>query len=117
MKRILLKKLIREGIVRTIEASKPDESFFPTLDAALTSVEQYIEKNKAVLDPAEYPPNEADRFGVREPFLFGGISYEQSRNHNYKLVQFKGKPTKNRGLYVSIYRMPSGSYELTRYIS
>jgi hypothetical protein len=98
------------------ESGSPEGSYFPTLSDALKSVEEYIIKNQIQVDPNEHPSNEADQFGVREPFNFGGIPYEKTREAHYKLAAFKGKPTK-KYLHVSIYQMPSGSYELTRYIS
>ena len=96
---------------------KPDESFFPRLDQALDAVEQYLDKNKAVVDDAEHPKEEqTDRHGIRKAFMYGGIPYEQNREAHYKLLAFKGKLTR-KYLHVIIYRMPSGSYELTRYIA
>jgi hypothetical protein len=100
------------------EMAQPQEqTHFPTLSEALAAVERYLEINRAVIDPVQYPTDDADIKGVRKPFMYGGIAYEQSKQHLYPLIQYKGKPVKNRGLFVSIYRMPSGSYELTRYIS
>lgn len=96
---------------------KPDESFFERLDQALNSVEEYLDKNKAVVDDNEHPKEEqSDRHGIRKAFAYGGIPYEQTREAHYKLLAFKGKLTR-KYLHVSIYRMPSGSYELTRYIA
>ena len=99
------------------EVTKPDESFFPTLDKALEAIELYLDKNKAVVDDNEHPKDEkVDRHGIRKPFMFGGIVYETSREAHYKLLTLNGNFTR-KYLHVIIYRMPQGSYELTRYIA
>lgn len=111
MKKSDLISLIEECINEVINP------FYPTLDQALTAVEQFIENNKIVVDPAEHEPElTTDRFGIRAAFKFGGISYEQSREAHYKLLSYKGKPTR-KYLHVTIYRMPSGNYELTMYVN
>jgi len=98
-------------------AFKPDQSFFSTLDKALEAVELYLDKNKAVVDDNEHPKDEKiDRHGIRKPFMFGGIVYEKSREAHYKLLTLNGNFTK-KYLHIIIYRMPQGSYELTRYIA
>ena len=99
------------------EVIKPDESFFPTLDKALEAVELYLDKNKAVVDDNEHPKDEkVDSHGIRKPFMFGGIVYEKSKEAHYKLLTLNGNFTR-KYLHVIIYRMPQGSYELTRYIA
>lgn len=100
-----------------LQEDSSNESFFPRLDLALNNIEEFLDKNKATVDDNEHPKDEnADRHGVRKPFAYGGIPYEQSRDAHYKLLSYKGKLTR-KYLHVSIYRMPSGSYELTKYIA
>lgn len=89
--------------------------FYDTLDQALNAVEEYIIKNSIQVAPTEHPSNEADQFGIREPFLFGGIPYGQSKKSDYKLVSYKGRPTR-KYLHVNITRMDTGRYELTNYV-
>lgn len=97
------------------EAAEQEPSHFPSLSETLSAVERFVDKNQIVLDPQENPVSDADPKGVRHPFMVGGISYEQKKEHHYKIVSIKGKPTK-KYLHVSIYRMPSGNYELTKYV-
>lgn len=122
IKKSQLKNIIKECIVEMLgevgmqqEKTQSPQSHFPTLSDALKAVEEFIIRNQIQVDPQEHPSNEADQFGIREPYVYGGIPYEQKRDAHYKLVAFKGKPTK-KYLHVSIYRMPSGSYELTYYV-
>jgi len=103
MNKYQLRDLIREVIQ---EVTSP---FYETLGQALDALEVYIQKERAVLDPQEHPE------GVREPFALDGIAYETKKDANYKLISYKGKPTR-KYLHVSIYRMPTGRYELTHYV-
>ena len=101
-----IKNLLKESV---------EESYFDHLGQALDAVEDFIIKAKIQVDPHEHPANEVDKFGIREPFAMGGISYETYRSADYKLLQFKGKPTK-KYLHVVIYRTSNGRYELVRYV-
>jgi hypothetical protein len=113
MKKSDFKKLIKECIDEVLsEEATPN---FPTLGAALTAIEEYIVKNGIQVDTKEHPSDEADQFGIRQPFMYGGINYEDKKEAHYKLLTLKGKPTK-KYLHVSIFRMPSGTYELTMYV-
>jgi hypothetical protein len=52
----------------------------------------------------------------RDVFEVGfSVAYEQTRYENFPLVSYKGRPT-SKFFHASIYRMPSGRYELTTYI-
>lgn len=90
--------------------------FQRTLSDALSSVEDFVDKNRIMVDPKENEPTDNDRHGVRGPYMYGGINYEQHKDAHYKLLQYKGKPTR-KYLHVSIYRMPTGSYEVTNYVA
>lgn len=87
------------------------DTYFETLSAALDAVRAKAEK-------LGLEANEDDIF---LNFGTGGISYETTKSANISLLQ-NGKPIldkrgreANRYLHVSIYRMPSGKYELTMY--
>lgn len=82
---------------------------YESLSKALDAVEQYLAETNSTLDPEE---NES----VNEPYMYGGISYETTKEAHYKLSTYKGKKTK-KYLHVSIYRTDNGLYELTRYIN
>jgi hypothetical protein len=112
MKKSQLKQIIKECLKEAL-ANSP---FYKTLGEALSAVEEFVQENHIVLDDKEHPKDAADVYGVRGPFLFGGITYEQNRDAHFKLISYKNKPTK-KYLHVIIYRMPSGSYELTKYVS
>jgi len=90
-------------------------SNFQTLGTALEAVEEYVVQNGVQLDPSEHPTDAADPYGVREPFMYGGISYNTQKKADYKLFLFKNKPTK-KYLHVVIYRLDSGLYELNQYV-
>ena len=94
------------------EVSSP---YVDTLGEAIHSIEEYVVKNSDQLYPDEHPTSESDPFGVREPFLYGSISYEETKKADYKLMTYRGKPTK-KYLHVTIYRMDSGKYEVTIYV-
>lgn len=102
-----LKKLVNKIIKE--EFSK--EIYFETLSQALDQV-----RSNAISYGYEVDEDEmAFQFGT------GGISYEQSKTASIPLLKNgepilskSGKPL-NRSIAVSIYRMPSGKYELTTY--
>lgn len=96
--------------------NEAEQSHFSTLSDTLTAIEEFIIKDRIQVDTQMHPANDADPYGIRQPFMYGGISYEDKRDAHYKLLTYKGRPTK-KYLHVSIYRMSSGSYELTRYVS
>ena len=122
----MIKELVREnlGYSHAIIEPQPEKDpmteenqpFYETLSDTLAGVEEFIEKNRIMVDPSEHPANEADKYGIRQPYMYGGIAYEQHKDAHYKLLQYKGKPTK-KYLHLSIYRMPTGRYELTNYVS
>ena len=90
-------------------------SNYQTLGKALEALESYVVSNGVQLDPSEHPTDAADPYGVREPFMYGGISYNTSKKADYKLSLYKNKPTR-KYLHVVIYRLDSGLYELNQYI-
>jgi len=122
----IIKSIVRENLGYSHAMIEPqpgkdpvtevNSPFYETLSETLNAVEEFIEKNRIVVDPSEHQPNEADKYGIREPYMYGGIGYEQHKDAHYKLLQYKGKPTK-KYLHISIYRMPTGRYELTNYVS
>jgi len=122
----IIKSLIRENLGYSHAIIKPqpekdpvtetNKPFYENLSETLAAVEQFIESNKIVIDPSEHKQSEADKYGIRQPYMYGGIGYEQHKDTHYKLLQYKGKPTK-KYLHISIYRMPTGRYELTNYVS
>ncbi len=97
------------------ETNRSQNIYYETLDQTLTAIEEFIIKNSIQVDTSEHPSSAMDPHGIREPFAFGGIPYEQNKNASYKLLAYKGKPTRKH-LHVNIYRMPSGRYELTVYV-
>lgn len=101
----LVKRIIKE------EMEKESDTYFETLSQALDAV-----RNKA--SKMGYEANDDDIF---THFGTGGISYEKTKSANIELLKNgesimdkRGKEM-NRSLSVSIYRMPSGRYELTMY--
>ena len=97
------------------EAAKID-THFERLEQALTAVETYLTQNNIVLDPSEHQKDEADPTGVRGPFMYGGINYGETKDKHYKILSIKERPTR-KYLHISIYRMETGRYELTFYVS
>lgn len=93
-----LRKLIRESI--------NDETYFPTLSEALDQV------NKKAVSKGydEINPDEFFQFGM------GGISYGETKRKSFSLTK-NGIPVPKRMMHVAIYRMDSGTYELTCYIA
>lgn len=80
-----------------------DSPYFKTLSQALDFVREYATK-------LGYEVDENDIFFQ---FGTGGVGYEQTKSANIGLLK-NGKEL-NRFIHVSIYRMPSGKYELTMY--
>ena len=76
------------------EVANPTESMFPTLSNALDAIEDYLDKNKVIVDPSEHDKNEqSDRHGIRGPFQFGGIPYETNKDAHYKLLSVNAPNT------------------------
>lgn len=95
---------IKAGWAKTAQTNN-----YEMLSKALDAVEQYLAETNSTLDTEE---NES----VQEPYFYGGISYNTTKDAHYKLATYKGKKTK-KYLHVSIYRTENGLYELTRYIN
>lgn len=93
-----LRKLIRESI--------NDETYFATLSEALDQV------NKKAVSKGydEINPDEFFQFGM------GGISYGETKRKSFSLTK-NGIPVLKRMMHVAIFRMDSGTYELTCYIA
>jgi len=92
-------------------AENSNNTYFETLSATLD----------AVRAKAEQLGFEIDEQSIWDSFGTGGISYETEKSANIPLLQ-NGEPIldkrgneANRYIRVSIYRMPSGRYELTMY--
>lgn len=80
-----------------------NDIYHETLGQALQACKDYLTKEKAVSTELE-------------DFLHtGGIGYGQTWRGHFHLSSLKGKNTR-KYFHVSIYRMESGRYELTRYI-
>jgi hypothetical protein len=101
----LIKRIIKE------EMEKENDTYFETLSQAIDAVRDKATK-------MGYEANDDDIF---THFGTGGISYEKTKSANIGLLK-NGEPIMdkrgkemNRSLSVSIYRMPSGKYELTMY--
>ena len=87
------------------------DTYFETLSTALDAVRAYAESNGYTLDEDD----------IQFQFGTGGISYGQTKSSNINLLK-NGQPIlnkrgqeMNRAVHVSIYRMDSGTYELTVY--
>ncbi len=123
-----LQQIVREGVERLHRKSlienrikqineelsefvKESDTYFDTLSQALDSVR----------DKAMSLGYEVDEDSMFSNFGTGGISYETTKSANIELLKNgepilskSGKPL-NRAISISIYRMPSGKYELTAY--
>jgi hypothetical protein len=87
------------------------DTYFETLSEALDAVRQKVEQLGF----------EVDEDAMFTQFGTGGIPYETEKSANIPLLM-NGEPIldkrgkeANRYIRVSIYRMPSGRYELTMY--
>lgn len=84
------------------------EIYFETLGETLTAFRAQIEKRGGGFVACVTDETIANEFA-------GGLKYEETRAASFALQTYKGR---NTGKYasLSIYRMPSGRYELTAYI-
>lgn len=82
------------------------DTYYPTLGFALDAV--YTELARLNAEPALDIANAASNLGH--------VAYEQNRRTVIPLASYKGKPTR-KACAVSLYRLPSGTYELVSYIS
>ena len=102
----------KKGFLGLFEVDKnPSDTYFETLSETLDAVRQ----------KAAQLGFEVDEQTIWTNFGTGGISYETEKSANIPLLQ-NGEPIldkrgkeANRYIRVSIYRMPSGKYELTMY--
>jgi hypothetical protein len=100
------KKSIAEAKIIKMNEGINDEIYFQTLSEALDSARRKAEKKG-------YTVNEDDMF---THFGTGGISYGETKRANIGLL-VDGIPQPRRNLTIAIYRMDSGTYELTSYIN
>lgn len=84
------------------------EIYFDTLSATLEAFRAQTEKKGGKFVACVTDETIAEKFT-------GGVGYEQTISASFALQTYKGR---NTGKYasLSIYRMPSGRYELTAYI-
>jgi len=103
---------LRRFIRQIIQESVNSDTYFDTLSATLDKIREKSEK-------LGYKINEEDMF---TQFGTGGVSYDTTKRATIELLNQdgtqitnkRGKPLE-RYMSVSIYRMPSGTYELTIY--
>jgi hypothetical protein len=81
--------------------------YFETFGEAIDGAIGAIHARNGVLISSCY---EASEVMGAEP-----INYNQTRTFDFPIEFLKGKPTR-KYYHVSIYRMPSGRYELTTYV-
>jgi hypothetical protein len=77
-----------------------------TLGKAVQCVVDTLNSNEVMLAEPER---------ISQPFEFDGIPYGQTKQAHAEIATIKGKKTR-KFAHVSIYRMDSGTYELTLYI-
>lgn len=88
-----------------LSEDKSEEIYHETLSSALEFAKEKAEK-------AGYEIDEDDMFNT---FGTGGVGYGETKSGIISLYK-NGKPAR-KGLAISIYRMPSGKYELTSYVN
>jgi len=81
--------------------------YYETLSETLSAALVNLAKRKGEL---------SDGVDFYEPFQYGGIPYATTKSASFPLKTLKGKATR-KAFSVSIYRMESGRYELTDYVS
>ncbi len=86
------------------EATSSD-TYFPTLSAALDKVRENVEKRGFTVDED----------AIFNQFGTGGVNYGETKRANIPLLK-DGRPSR-RNVTIAIYRMDSGTYELTAYIN
>lgn len=84
---------------------KPDYPIYhDTLGSAIDAIETWLDNNKASMIRPDW----------REVTAWEHCGYEQTIQYHFSLGTYKGKPT-GRYLHATVYRLPSGRYELTLY--
>ena len=76
--------------------------------------ESYYETMGEAIDAAKLYAESCGYVVIEDNFNWGHIGYEQYQHRSYSLM--KGEKESKKGLQVTLYRMPSGRYELTCYI-
>lgn len=120
-------QIIKEGVAR-LHRQTLVENRIRQINEELGNLNEndtYFESLSQALDVVRDKANslgyEVDEDSMFSNFGTGGISYETTKSANIELLKDgnpilgkSGRPM-NRALSVSIYRMPSGKYELTMY--
>jgi len=91
--------------IKLVEGQQND-TYFETLSDAINAVREKVAKKGFTLDEDE----------VWTYFGTGGVSYGQTKRANIPLLK-DGIPDKRRSVMIILYRMESGTYELTSYIN
>lgn len=101
---------------RKEKLAAPTEAYFETLHAG---VRAWFEYYLAVAEQKGLKPYAADNFPFTDTDYYEQwepMSYETSQQHDCHLYVKKTGKLKTR-LRISVYRMPSGRYEVTAYIA
>jgi hypothetical protein len=101
---IAKKKLVRAKFLARLIPMQ--DTYFPTLGQALEAFATKVENGKGVF---------ADRDSVFSSCDGMGVPYGQTVSRDFALASLKGKATK-KFAHFSLYRMESGTYELTSYV-
>jgi hypothetical protein len=115
-----MKKNIKNSESLIFEMTKKiDPSFKKINEAESNNYDLYYktlgDAIDAAVNMAENKGYEVDDHELFVQFGTGGIRYEETKSAEISLLK-NGKPQKE-ALHISIYRMPSGNYELTTYIN
>jgi hypothetical protein len=86
--------------------TQQNDNYFDTLSQALDAVRERVVKKGYVVDEN----------AMFTSFGTGGINYGETKRANIPLLK-NNIPQKNRSVTIAIYRMDSGSYELTAYMN
>ncbi len=90
------------------ERMKANSPWCESLSLALTAAFAEIEGRQVVIAPDM-------RQEAENVFIFGGMSYNETKSANIPIVTLQGKPTKKYA-HITIYRAESGRYEVTTYL-
>jgi hypothetical protein len=81
------------------------QNYHETLGAAVTAAFD------AMRSHAVYDPN----LEMENPYQYGGIRYGESKNFDFPLESYRGKPTKKFG-HINVWRDEKGTYEVNAYV-
>jgi len=109
---ITLKSILEDAKINTkIDEAKPNDTYFKSFTQAVEYARKVTEKRGFTIDEDDW----------QTQIAFGG-KYTRSRPSKGKTNSFtvgllkNGKPQR-KSLQISVFGMPSGSYELTQYIN